>query len=100
MLFGYILSSAMQVAPYHELLAVLSSLTEVVLINCSSKKKGQIICNVNFPFEPSLITLGATHVAGKVGNSITFFRWLKEKVLIPGGEEVNKIDYECAIKKM
>ena len=50
MLFGYILSSAMQVSPYNELLGILSSLTEVVLMNCSSKKKGQIICNVNLPF--------------------------------------------------
>ena len=40
MVYGYILSSAMLLSPYHELLAVLTSLTEVVIMNCGSKKKG------------------------------------------------------------
>ena len=49
-LFAYILSMNMQVSAYHELLAILSSLTEVILINCSSKKKGQSIRQFYLPF--------------------------------------------------
>lgn len=29
---------------------MLGSLTEVVLLSCSSKKKGQLINNINLPF--------------------------------------------------
>ena len=42
-IYGYILSMNMQVSAYNELLAVLSSLTEIILINCSSRKKGQVM---------------------------------------------------------
>jgi hypothetical protein len=49
-LFAYILSINMQTSAWNELLAVLSSLTEVVLINCSSKKKGQVMKQFVLPF--------------------------------------------------
>lgn len=75
----------MLVSSYNELLAILSSLTEVVIMNCNSKKKGQIICSINLDFEPAAITLGPTHLAARNGNTIHYFRWLKDKMLLPGG---------------
>lgn len=49
-LFGYTLSLNMQVSFYNELLAILNSSTEVILINCSSKKKGQVMKQFYLPF--------------------------------------------------
>ena len=49
-IYGYILSMNMQVSAYNELLAVLSSLTEIILINCSSRKKGQVMKQFYLPF--------------------------------------------------
>lgn len=49
-LFAYILSLNMQVSAYNELLAILSSMTEIILINCSSKKKGQVMKQFYLPF--------------------------------------------------
>lgn len=47
MVFGYMLSTNMLVANYNELVAILGSLTEVTILACSSKKKGQPIQNIN-----------------------------------------------------
>ncbi len=91
LVYGYILSTAVLISTYNELVAMLSSLTEVVLLSCSSKKKGQLINNINLPFEPSSISLGPSHLAARQGNTIKFYRWLRDKVLIAGGEEVAEI---------
>ncbi len=85
MLFGYILSTTTLISTYNELVALLSSLTEVVLLSCSSKKKGQLINNINLPFEPSGISLGPNHLAARLGNTIKFYRWLRDKSLLAGG---------------
>ena len=50
MLYGYILSPNTLISTHHELVAMLSSLTEVVILSCSSKKRGQLINNINMPF--------------------------------------------------
>lgn len=100
LLFGYILSTNMLVSTYNELVSLLSSLTEVVILSCSSKKKGQLINNINLPFEPSAITLGPNHLAARVGNSIKYYRWLREKTLLSGGEEVSEMQYEFNIKRV
>lgn len=100
LLYGYILSTATLVSTYNELVALLSSLTEVVLLSCSSKKRGQLINNINLPFEPASIALGPCHLAARVGNTVKFYRWLRDKMLISGGEEVNEIQCEYTIKKI
>ena len=100
LLYGYILSTATLISTYNDLVALLSSLTEVVILGCSSKKKGQIINNINLPFEPNSIALGPQHLAARLGNTIKFYRWLKDKMLISGGEEVNQIQCEYTIKKV
>lgn len=81
-LFAYILSLNMQVSAYNELLAILSSLTEVILVNCSSKKKGQVMKQFYLPFEPTGITLGPNHVAGRIGNTVKFYRWTKNRIIL------------------
>jgi hypothetical protein len=98
--FGYILSTAVLISTYNELVAMLSSLSEVVLLSCSSKKKGQLINNINLPFEPTGISLGPNHLAARLGNTVKFYRWLRDKMLISGGEEVNEIQCEYNIKKV
>ena len=100
LLYGYILSTATLISTYNDLVALLSSLTEVVILGCSSKKKGQIIKNINLPVEPNSIALGPQHLAARLGNTIKFYRWLKDKMLISGGEEVNQIQCEYTIKKV
>ena len=50
MVYGYILSTTTLISTYNELVALLSSLTEVVILSCSSKKRGQLISNINLPF--------------------------------------------------
>ena len=92
-LFGYILSMNMQVSAYNELLAVLSSLTEIILINCSSRKKGQVMKQFYLPFEPSGITLGPCHLAVRAGNVVKFYRWTKNRSVLPDIEEVNEINF-------
>lgn len=72
----------MQVSAYNELLAILSSLTEVIFINCSSKKKGQIMKQFFLPFEPSGITLGPSHLAARRGNTVKFYRWIRNRVVL------------------
>ena len=98
--FGYILSMNMQVSAYYELLAILSSLTEVILLNCSSKKKGQVMKQFYLPFEPSGITLGPSHLATRLGNSIKFFRWTRNRMILVDIEEVNEINFDFAIKRI
>ena len=90
-IFGYILSTNMQVSAYNELLAILSSLTEIILINCSSKKKGQVMKQFYLPFEPTGITLGPSHLATRLGNTIKFYRWTKNRMILADIEEVNEI---------
>ena len=84
-LYGYILSTATLISTFNELVALLGSLTEVVLLSCSSKKKGQVINNINLSFEPTAISLGPSHLAARVSNTVKFYRWLKDKMLISGG---------------
>lgn len=81
-LFAYILSLNMQVSAYNELLAILSSLTEIILVNCSSKKKGQVMKQFYLPFEPTGITLGPNHVAARIGNTVKFYRWTKNRIIL------------------
>jgi hypothetical protein len=50
MVYGYILSTTTLISTYNELVALLSSLTEVIILSCSSKKRGQLISNVSLPF--------------------------------------------------
>lgn len=85
MVYGYILSTTTLISTYNELVALLSSLTEVVILSCSSKKRGQLITNISLPFEPSNIELGPYHLAARLGNTVKFYRWVKDKVLISGG---------------
>ena len=89
MIYGYILSTTTLISTYNELVGLLSSLTEVVILSCSSKKRGQLITNISLPFEPVSIALGPYHVAARLGNTIKFYRWLRDKMLLSGGEEVN-----------
>jgi WD repeat-containing protein 19 len=98
--YGYILSTAVLISTYNELVAMLSSLSEVVLLSCSSKKKGQLINNINLPFEPTGISLGPNHLAARLGNTVKFYRWLRDKMLISGGEEVNEIQCEYNVKRV
>lgn len=49
-LYGYILATNSLVSTFNELIAILNSLTEVVILSCSSKKRGQQITSVNLPF--------------------------------------------------
>ncbi len=76
-MYGYILSTAVLISTYNELVAMLSSLTEVVILSCSYKKKGQLINNLNLPFEPASISLGPYHLAARLGNTVKFYRWLR-----------------------
>lgn len=71
-----------------------------MVLSCSSKKRGQLITNISLPFEPAGISLGPYHVAARLGNTIKFYRWLRDKVLLQGGEEVNEIQCEYNIKKV
>lgn len=87
--YGYILSTTTLISTYNDLVALLSSLTEVVILGCSSKKRGQLVNNVNLPFEPASISLGPQHLAARLGNTVKFYRWLRDKMLLSGGEEVN-----------
>ena len=50
MVYGYILSTTTLISTYNELVGLLSSLTEVVILSCSSRNRGQMITNVNLPF--------------------------------------------------
>ena len=52
------------------------------MINCSSKKKGQVMKQFYLPFEPSGITLGPTHLAARRGNTIKFYRWTKNRIIL------------------
>ena len=36
----------------------------------------------------------------RLGNTVKFYRWVKDKTLISGGEEVREIQCEYNIKKM
>lgn len=99
-LFGYMLSTNMLLATYNELVAVLGTLTEVTIIACSSKKRGAAITSVELDSEPNAIALGQYHVAAQTGNTVKFYRWVREKTLLKGGEKVNEINYEHNIKKL
>lgn len=43
------------------------------------------------PFEPTGITLGPSHLAARRGNSIKFYRWTRNRVILTDVEEVNEI---------
>ena len=90
----------MQISAYNELLAVLSSLTEIILINCSSRKKGQVMKQFYLPFEPSGITLGPCHLAVQTGSIIKLYRWTRNRAILSDIEEVNEIDFEQKIKRV
>lgn len=98
--FGYMLSTNMLVANCNELTAVLGTLTEVTILACSSKKRGAAITTVELEAEPNAIALGPFHLATRTGNNVKFYRWVREKTLLKGGELVNEINYEHNIKKM
>jgi len=86
MLYGYMLSPTTLISTYYELVSMLSSLTEVVILSCSSKKMGQFINNINLPFEPTAMALGPQHLAVRLGNTVKFYQWVRNKTLISGGE--------------
>jgi len=84
-IFGYMLSTNMLITGYNELVAVLGTLTEVTILSCSSKKRGAAITSVDLDNEPNAIALGQYHLAAKFGNSVKFYRWVREKTLLKGG---------------
>jgi hypothetical protein len=75
-------------------------LTEVTILACSSKKRGAAITTIDLESEPNAIALGPFHLAARTGNNVKFYRWVREKTLLKGGELVNEINYEHNIKKM
>lgn len=36
----------------------------------------------NLPFEPTGITLGPSHLAARRGNTIKFYRWTKNRIVL------------------
>lgn len=42
--------------------------------------------------------MGQCHVASRIGNSVRFYRWVREKTLIKGGEFVGEITCEGSVK--
>ncbi len=75
--FGYMLSTNMLVSNFNELTAVLTSLTEVTILACSSKKRGAAITTIDLDTEPTSISLGPLHLAASNGNTVKFYRWVK-----------------------
>lgn len=52
------------------------------------------------PFEPTGINLGPSHLAVRLGNTIKFFRWTRNRVVLADIEEVNEINFDHAIKRI
>jgi len=71
--------------------ALLSSLTEVSVIDCS--KNNQIITKVGLEIEPTFLRMGPAHFCVGINSTITYYKWLSSKAKV-----VCKRDYFSSIK--
>jgi hypothetical protein len=71
--------------------ALLSSLTEVSVVDCS--KNNQIIAKVNLDLEPTFLNLGPNHFCVGINSNISYYRWKNNKA-----KAVCKRDYFTSIK--
>ena len=99
-LYGYMTSSMSLTSCYNELIAILNSFTDITILSTSSRNKGKVISAITLPSEPQSIHLGPCHLAMRVGNTVRYFQWLRDRSLIQGGEEIAERDYEFGIKKI
>ena len=70
---------------YDHYAAILSSLTEVSVIDCS--KNNMIVAKVELEIEPTFLHMGPIHFAVGINNSIWYYKW-KEQVAFPSQQSV------------
>jgi hypothetical protein len=84
-LYGYMTSSLSLTSCYNELISVLNSFTDITILSTSSRNKGKVITSITLPSEPQSIYLGPCHLAMRVGNTVQYYQWLRDRALVQGG---------------
>jgi WD repeat-containing protein 19 len=71
--FGFLTVIPSLCAAYETYAALLSSLTEVSIVDCV--KNNMIVAKSNLDIEPTFLTLGPYHFAVGINDSIYYYRW-------------------------
>ena len=71
--FGFLTVIPSLCASYDSYAALLSSLTEVSVVDCV--KNNMIVAKVDLDIEPTFLTMGSYHFAVGINNSIWYYRW-------------------------
>ena len=71
--FGFLTVIPSLCAAHETYAALLSSLTEISVVDCS--KNNMIVAKTNLDVEPTFLNLGAYHFGVGINNSIWYYRW-------------------------
>jgi len=71
--FGFLTVIPSLCSSYETYAALLSSLTEVSVVDCS--KNNMIVAKTNLDVEPTFLDLGSYHFGVGINNSIWYYRW-------------------------
>jgi WD repeat-containing protein 19 len=71
--FGFLTVVPHIFSAFHQYAAILSSLTEVSVIDCS--RNNMIIGKADLEIEPQHISIGPDHFAVGINDSVWYYRW-------------------------
>ncbi|EAR82687.2 WD40 repeat protein (macronuclear) [Tetrahymena thermophila SB210] len=99
-LYGYLTSIPFLTSTYGSIVSVLSSFTEVSIVDTSRINQIQNVSSINLETEPGFLSLGLYHLAAGINNNVWYYLWLDQKRngIIKGGEMIQKRDYLGSVK--
>ena len=71
--YGYLTVIPSLNAFYGQYAAILSSLSEVAIIDCA--RNSMVVCRLSLDIEPTFMALGPTHIAVGINNHIFYYMW-------------------------
>ena len=74
--FGFLTVIPSLCSAYDTYAGLLSSLTEISIVDCV--KNNMIVAKANLDIEPTFLTIGPTHFAVGINNSIWYYKWRQE----------------------
>jgi len=89
-LYGYLTSIPFLTGTYGSIVSVLSSFTEVSILDTTRITQISPISSINLDNEPGFLALGLYHLAAGINNNVWYYLWLDQKRngVIKGGELV------------
>jgi WD repeat-containing protein 19 len=101
-LYGYLTSVPNLTSVYLDWVCMLTSFTEVTIMDCSKIGEAVNVMVVNLESEPAILTNGPFHLAAGINNMVWYYLWYDniQGKLIKGKNLLMKRDYLGSVKRI